>query len=48
MKQTKILIIDDEREISELIQLYLKREGYVEINSFDLIHLRTTGNGNNP
>lgn len=33
--QEKVLVVDDERELAELIRDYLKREGYEVILAFD-------------
>ena len=36
IKNTSILIVDDEREITDLLELYLKNEGY-KVYKFYLI-----------
>jgi DNA-binding response OmpR family regulator len=35
MPEEKILIVDDEREINDLIRSYIEKEGYISVQAFD-------------
>ena len=39
MAQDKIMVVDNEMEIIQLIKLYLSREGYEVVWTLSLIHI---------
>mgnify|MGYP001286501122 CR=1 FL=1 len=48
MTRKKILVIDDDKEINELITMFLKREGYEVISAFDGFEALTLAKRHSP